>query len=60
MTDHKPTASEYDERRIGRVNSLMFDIRDLKVPVLQVAALSPFPIELVGQLKDKGQCMCPI
>lgn len=60
VTDHKPAASEYDEGSIGRVSSLMLDIRDLKEPVLQAAALSPFPIERAGQLTDKGQCMCPV
>lgn len=60
MIDHKPASNEYDERSIGRVSSLMLDIRDLKMPVLQVAALSQIPIGQEGQLKDKGQCMCPV
>lgn len=60
MTDHKPAATEYDEGSIGRISSLMLDIRKLKEPVLHAAALSPMPIERAGQLMDKGQCRCAV
>lgn len=48
ITDHIPAATEYNEGSVGRISSLMLDVRELQEPLLYVAALSPMPIERAG------------
>lgn len=58
MTYHKPATTEYEEGSVGRFNSLMLDVRELQEPVLYAAAMSPIPIEWVGQLTYQRQRRC--
>lgn len=44
MTNHIPAVTEYDEGSVGRISSLMLDVRELQEPLLYVTALSPMPI----------------
>lgn len=55
MTDHIPAVTEYDEGSVGRISSLMLDVRDLQEPLLYAAALSPMPIERAGPLMYEGK-----
>lgn len=45
MTDHIPATREHDEGSVGRIGSLMVNVRELQEPVLYAAALSPKPVE---------------
>lgn len=56
MTDHIPATGEYDEGSVGRVGSLMLNMRELQEPVLYAAALSLKPVERAGLLTCKGKC----
>lgn len=38
----------------------MFDIQNLKEPLLHVAALSPFIMEQAGRLTEKGKRRCSV
>lgn len=55
MTDYIPATEEYDGGSVGRVGSLMLNVQELQEPVLYAAALSPKPIEQVGQLTFRGK-----
>lgn len=55
LTDHIPATREYDKRSVERIGSLMLNVRELQEPVLYTTALSPMPVEKVGQLIYGGK-----
>lgn len=52
------SSTEYDEVSVGRISSLMLDVRELQEPVLYAAALSLMPIEWARHLIYKGKRRC--
>lgn len=58
MTDHILAATEYDEGSVGRISSLMLDVRELQEPVLYAVALRPMQIERAGHLTYEGKRRC--
>lgn len=43
---------------MGRISSLMLDVRELQEPLLYAAALSPIPSERAGPLMYEGKRRC--
>lgn len=58
MTDHIPAVRKYDGRSVGRISSLMLDVRELQETLLYAAALSPMEIEQAGPLMYGGKHKC--
>lgn len=50
----------YDVGSVGRISSLMFDIQNLREPLLHAATLSPFTIKQAGQLMENEKCRCSV
>lgn len=55
MTDHFPVVTEYDERNVERISSLMLDVRELQEPLLYAAVLSLMSIEQAGPPVYEGK-----
>lgn len=55
VTDHIPSTGEYDAGSVGRIRSLVLNVRDLQEPVLYAAALSPMLVEKAAELINGGK-----
>lgn len=58
VTDHIPSIEKYDTGSMGRIGSLVLNVRDLQEPVLNGAVLSPMLVKKAGELIDGEKHRC--